>query len=205
MTTYTTEQEAFWASQFGDDYTERNQGARLQAANLSFFGRVVARTTSVRSVLELGANRGLNLHALRELLPGVELAGCEINAEAASILERDGFRVYKGSILELKIDTPRDLVFTKGVLIHIDPEALPRVYDLMYQASSRYILIAEYYNPSPVEISYRGHTGKLFKRDFAGELLDRHSSLQLVDYGFLYRRDPNFQQDDISWFLLEKR
>jgi spore coat polysaccharide biosynthesis protein SpsF len=26
-----------------------------------------------------------------------------------------------------------------------------------------------------------------------------------VDYGFAYRRDPNFPQDDITWFLLEKR
>jgi spore coat polysaccharide biosynthesis protein SpsF len=27
----------------------------------------------------------------------------------------------------------------------------------------------------------------------------------LVDYGFAYHRDPNFPQDDITWFLLEKR
>jgi len=28
--------------------------------------------------------------------------------------------------------------------------------------------------------------------------------MQLVDYGFAYRRDPNFPQDDITWFLMEK-
>ena len=39
----------------------------------------------------------------------------------------------------------------------------------------------------------------------AGEILDRYPSLQLVDYGFAYRRDPNFPQDDITWFLMEKR
>jgi len=27
--------------------------------------------------------------------------------------------------------------------------------------------VAEYYNPSPVAIPYRGHTDRLFKRDFA--------------------------------------
>ena len=48
------------------------------------------------------------------------------------------------------------------------------------------------------------HQGKLFKRDFAGEFLDRFADVRLVDYGFAYHRDPNFQQDDISWFLLEK-
>jgi spore coat polysaccharide biosynthesis protein SpsF len=44
----------------------------------------------------------------------------------------------------------------------------------------------------------------LFKRDFAGELLDRFSDLRLIDYGFVYRRDTHFPLDDISWFLFEK-
>ena len=33
-----------------------------------------------------------------------------------------------------------------------------------------------------------------------GSILD----LTLLDYGFLYHRDNNFPQDDISWFLIEK-
>jgi len=44
----------------------------------------------------------------------------------------------------------------------------------------------------------------LFKRDFAGEMLDRYPALKLLDYGFVYRRDPLFPQDDMTWFLLEK-
>ena len=57
----------------------------------------------------------------------------------------------------------------------------------------------------PVEVVYRGHTGRLFKRDFASELLDRYSDLRLVDYGFVYHRDPTFPLDDFNWFLMEKR
>ena len=34
--------------------------------------------------------------------------------------------------------------------------------------------------------------------------MDRHPSLSLIDYGFAYRRDPTFPQDDITWFLMEK-
>jgi spore coat polysaccharide biosynthesis protein SpsF len=204
MTSYQTEQESFWAGGFGKDYTERNQGAQLHAGNLSFFAKIVERMRGVRSVLELGANRGMNLQALRTLIPDAQLAGIEINPEAAQILETSGFKAYRGSILDFELDVQRDLTFTKGVLIHINPEALPRVYDLLHAASTRYVLVAEYYNPSPVEIAYRGHTGKLFKRDFAGELMDRHADLRLVDYGFLYRRDPVFPQDDITWFLMEK-
>ena len=204
MTSYSTEQESFWAGDFGKEYTDRNQGAQLHAGNLSFFSKIVERTRDVKSVLELGANRGMNLQALKTLLPGAELAGIEINAEAAKILESAGFKSYQGSILDFQIDQTRDLTFTKGVLIHINPDALPKVYDLLHAASKRYVLVAEYYNPAPMEISYRGHTGKLFKRDFAGELMERHKDLRLVEYGFLYRRDPVFPQDDITWFLMEK-
>jgi pseudaminic acid biosynthesis-associated methylase len=79
------------------------------------------------------------------------------------------------------------------------------VYDVLKRATGRYLLVAEYYNPSPVAIPYRSHAARLFKREFAGELMDRHADLRLVDYGFAYRRDPKFPQDDITWFLMEKR
>lgn len=202
--TYSTEQESFWAGNFGTEYTERNQGAALQAANLDFFSQVVRKTRGVESIIELGANRGLNLETLRTLLPNAEISGIEINADAAKIAEAAGFKMYRGSILDFQLDVPRDLAFTKGVLIHINPDALPSVYDLLHRAARKYVLVAEYYNPAPVEISYRGHSGKLFKRDFAGEILARHRDLRLVDYGFLYRGDPVFPQDDITWFLMEK-
>jgi hypothetical protein len=96
------------------------------------------------------------------------------------------------------------LSFIKGVLIHINPDHLQEVYEKLYNASEKFILVAEYYNPSPVAIPYRGHDDRLFKRDFAGELLEKYSDLELVDYGFAYRRDPAFPQDDITWFLMRK-
>ena len=74
----------------------------------------------------------------------------------------------------------------------------------MFQSSHRYICIAEYYNPTPVEVPYRGHQNKMFKRDFAGEMLDKFQDLRLLDYGFVYHRDTQFPQDDVNWFLLEK-
>lgn len=63
--TRTTEQETFWEGDFGNEYTDRNRGARWVAANAAFFSKVLARTQAVRSVLELGSNIGLNLIALR--------------------------------------------------------------------------------------------------------------------------------------------
>jgi pseudaminic acid biosynthesis-associated methylase len=81
---------------------------------------------------------------------------------------------------------------------------LPQVYDKLFGSCGRYFLVADYYNSSLVAIPYRGHTDRLFKRGFAGEIIDRYPQMQLVDYGFAYRSDPNFPQDDVTWFLLEK-
>ncbi len=208
MTThYKTEQEAFWAGQFGNDYIARNQSEHLLAGNLAFFAKVLARTEGVASILEMGANIGMNLRALSPLMPSAQLHAIEINHQAAEVLRCLSFvnSIYEGSILNYPVEQEFDLVFTKGVLIHLAPEILPDVYDKMVEASSRYVLIAEYYNPSPAEIPYRGHSNKMFKRDFAGELMDRHPKMKLIDYGFLYRRDVNWPQDDITWFLMEKR
>jgi pseudaminic acid biosynthesis-associated methylase len=200
-----TEQESFWEGAFGDEYTLRNSPERFLSSNIALFSKILARTRDVRSILEFGANRGLNLHALDRLVPSAELSAVEINQQAADELKKWGKpKVYRQSILEFVPDHARDLVLIKGVLIHINPDRLPDVYDLMMESSKRYVVVAEYYNPSPVAIPYRGHEGKLFKRDFAGEMLDRFKGLTLLDYGFAYHRDPNFPQDDITWFLMEK-
>ncbi len=205
--THTTEQEAFWEGDFGNEYTDRNRGASWVAANSAFFSKVLARTQPVKGVLELGPNIGLNLMALRHLLPTAKLSGVEINKKAASELQSNlrDVDLHVSSILDFQPEVTWDLVFTKGVLIHINPNKLPIVYELMYRASSRYLLISEYYNPKPTEVTYRGHAGKLFKRDFAGEILDKFPDLSLIDYGFVYHRDPNFPQDDMTWFLMEKK
>ena len=206
MNSFSTPQEQFWAGQFGDDYTDRNTGARWVASNLALFGRILAATVGVRSVIEFGANRGLNLLALRQLLPDARLSAVEINAKAVEALRQFSWLdVTHASLLDFKPPAQSDLVLVKGVLIHLNPDVLPGVYELLHAASSRYVCIVEYYNPSPVTIPYRGHTDRLFKRDFAGEVLARYADLKLLDYGFVYHGDPNFPQDDLTWFLLEKR
>jgi pseudaminic acid biosynthesis-associated methylase len=204
---FKTEQEEFWAGKFGTDYIQRNTGAALLAANLNFFVKALARARRPAHCIEFGANIGMNLRALKLLYPSMEQHAIEINADAVTELSTHVAKdhIFQGSILDFKPARTYDLVLIKGVLIHINPDALATVYEALHRATGRYLLVCEYYNPSAVAIPYRGHSDRLFKRDFCGEILEKHPDLALVDYGFAYRRDPDFPQDDITWFLMEKR
>ena len=204
---FKTEQESFWAGEFGSEYIQRNQGDALLASNLNFFSKALRAAHKLNSCIEFGANIGMNLRALKLLHPTIELHAIEINADAANELAKTipQKNVYQSSILDFESCECWDLALIKGVLIHINPDELINVYDKLVAACGKFLLIAEYYNPSPVAIPYRGHNDRLFKRDFAGEIMNRHPQMTLIDYGFSYRRDPNFPQDDITWFLLEKK
>ena len=204
---FKTDQENFWAENFGTEYIERNRGAQLLASNLNFFSKAFAKAGKINSCLEFGANIGMNLKALKLLYPNIELSGIEINKQASEQLGNliEPKNVYNSSIFDFEVKKKSDITLIKGVLIHINPDMLQLVYQKLYDASSKYILIAEYYNPSPVTIKYRGHEDRLFKRDFAGEFLEKFPDSILIDYGFSYRNDPVFPQDDITWFLIQKK
>lgn len=201
-----TEQEDFWIGEFGDSYIARNDSDAIVAGNVQLFSQAL-RKTAPKSILEIGANIGMNLAALQVLFPTIEMTAVEINATAASELSRrfPGARVENCSVLDSAIDCQFELVLTKGVLIHLNPGLLSKVYRKISDWAERYVLFAEYYNPSPLSIPYRGHSERLFKRDFAGEFLSQHPEFDLRDYGFVYHGDPAHPDDDITWFLMERR
>ncbi len=206
--TFETEQENFWAGEFGDNYIARNNAIKTINAKTALFSKILSHTKNVSTILEIGANIGLNLLALKNLISSCKCSAIEINPVAVTQLKTiPNVKVFEGSVFQF---TPEqlgkyDFTFTSGVLIHINPEKLSQVYELLYTCSTKYIMVNEYYNPSPVEVTYRGHSQKLFKRDFAGDLLEKYSDLELIDYGFQYHKDNNFPLDDCTWFLLMKK
>lgn len=209
-----TEQEVFWAGSFGDQYTARNQGEQLVASNINLFSRALRKVEKPNSCIEFGANIGLNLCALKLLYPEQQQYAIEINPHATAILRLKApwVKIFETSILNFEVSNiagvgggRSDLALIKGVLIHINPDYLNQVYEKLYEATTRYLLVCEYYNPTPVTVNYRGHSELLFKRDFAGEIMDNYPAFNLLDYGFVYHRDNSFPQDDITWFLMEKR
>jgi pseudaminic acid biosynthesis-associated methylase len=191
----------FWRGDFGAEYHQRI-GSQLEG-NTMFFDRLLDLVghDGVTSILELGCGNGQNLAAIYSLEPKIDLYGVEINAEAAQAA-----RAY-GTIQTASVtDTDPilvDMVMTKGLLIHIPPEDLPKTYDVMAESAVKYIVINEYFNPVPVEVEYRGHTGKLWKRDFAAEFLARHPEFRFNLALFWWKHGPE-QQDNLTSFILER-
>jgi spore coat polysaccharide biosynthesis protein SpsF len=159
-------------------------------------------------VLEFGANVGMNIEAMAMLLPPhVLFYAVEPNREAVDEL-RDAQicdEVYQETIATYRLDQRADLVVTRGVLIHTPPEDLDESYLRIYNSSKKYIVLAEYYSPRREMISYRGQDNLLWRGDFAGEMMERYQDLDLIDYGFVSKHDNNFQQDDVTWWLMEKK
>jgi pseudaminic acid biosynthesis-associated methylase len=197
------EQEAFWSGAFGDSYNLRNSPSI--EVRMRFFERALAKAKDFPTAIEIGANKGANLIALRRVFEGIRLAGIEINEAAVNELRKiPDIWVIHGSALSYIPIVASHLSLSMGWLIHVGPEDLPKAYDLLHAASQRYILLAEYFASSPTPVFYRGHENRLWRRDFAGEMLDRFPDLKIVDYGFNWRRDPVTPLDDVSWFLMEK-
>lgn len=136
---FKTEQEAFWAGDFGTEYIQRNRGDALLASNIALFARALRQAQGIRSCIEFGANIGMNLQALKLLLPGIDAHAVEINTIAAMQLGEviPSSQIHNCSILDFQPTRQWDLVLTKGLLIHINPETLPQAYGTLYAACGR--------------------------------------------------------------------
>mgnify|MGYP001153583582 CR=1 FL=1 len=205
-----TEQGAFWRGAFGDAYSERNAStAERVTMRERMWRRVLAAVMDAppASVLEVGANVGVNLQALARLLPGAALSALEPNATARATLAGSGVvppeRIHDafGDAIPLP-DRAVEMAFTCGVLIHVAPDRLLDTYRELYRVASRWLVTIEYFSDRAEEVLYRGHAGKLFKRDFGAVWLDHFPGVELVDYGFFWK--PATGLDNLTWWLFRK-
>lgn len=198
-----------WSGAFGDAYTERNSvSADAVRGRVRALAKALAPLEGgmPRSVLEVGTNIGLNLRALPSIIDG-EVWGIEPNASARDRVIEDGVlpaeRMLAGFGHQIPLgDDAVDLVLTSGVLIHVDPTLLEQTMREIHRVAAKYVLCIEYFSSKPETISYRGEDGLLFKRDFGGLYLDMFPDLELVDYGFFWKRTT--VMDDSTWWLFRK-
>tara|TARA_B100000459_G_scaffold141942_1_gene102173 strand:- start:79 stop:708 length:630 start_codon:yes stop_codon:yes gene_type:complete len=198
-----------WRGEFGDSYTDRNTTDLERMANVTrAFQEILGHIADSPpvSILEVGANLGGNIRALKTLTDA-RLFAVEPNGKARGIMMDDGVlpaaQVADATADDLPFENGEiDLVFTSGVLIHIPHEDVERVYEEMHRVAGRYVLSIEYFSPTPVSIPYRGETDLLFKRDFGGQWLDMFDELEHIANGFFWKRTTGL--DDVTWWLFRK-
>lgn len=161
-------QKDFWSGKFGVDYTERNvlSPEKLEDSYNSMYG--VTRSSindmfleglnlKYNKILEVGCNVGNQLRLLQKMgyknLYGIELQ--EYAVQRAKDLTQ-GINIIQGEADNIPFkDGYFDLVFTSGVLIHINPKNLSNVMKEIVRCSKKYIWGIEYYKDKFMEVSYR--------------------------------------------------
>ena len=209
-----TKQMKKWRSQFGKEYTDRsafsleelnqlyrsNYGITRTELNNLFIGEM---DRNIR-ILEIGSNIGNQLLLLQEM--GFKnLYGIEINSYAVEISKRrtKNINIIQGSSFDIPFKNDYfDILFTSGVLIHINPQDIKKVMEEIYRCSRKYIWGFEYYSEEYQEILYRGEKNLLWKANFPKLYLELFGDLELVKNKKLkYLNNENI---DIM-FLLRKK
>jgi pseudaminic acid biosynthesis-associated methylase len=209
----TTKQMQEWEGQFGKEYTDRN-ALSLQEMQLLYQERYGTTRTEMNSkfvdefdtdmkVLEVGSNIGNQLLCLQEAgfrnLYGIELQSYAVELSKS---RTKGINIMQGSAFDIPFkDGFFDLVFTSGLLIHIDPEDITIVLDEIHRCTKQYIWCFEYYSDMYDKIEYRGHVNLLWKANFSKLFIDHFNDLRLVkEEHFKYRSGDNVD----AMFLLRK-
>lgn len=203
-----SEQEKFWATTYADDYIKKNSQFDHKLGSEAWEKMLKETQGGVGNYLECGCNIGRNIEQIKLVLPDAKPSIIEISEPAFKFVTAryDFEHAYNGPILDSEFEKESfDLVFTMGVLIHINPDQLLDHMAKMFGYSRKYILMGEYFNRTPISIEYQGEKEKLFKRDF-GKLFIENFKVKLPDYGFLWGHiydSAGF--DDVTWWLFEKR
>jgi len=209
-----TEQIKNWSSTFGKEYTDRNPqtvavmdelykkqfGLTRTELNLMFLSDL---DRSIK-ILEVGANVGTQLQGLQAI--GFQnLYGIELQSYAVEESKKNthNINLIQGSAFDIPFrDCYFDLVFTSGVLIHINPHDIDIVLREIYRCTSEYIWGYEYYADQYSEIPYRGSRNLMWKADFAKLYLDKFEDLEMIKE----KRIKYLDNDNLdSMFLMKKK
>lgn len=184
-------QQNLWKGGFGDSYIKRN-------SSLDLVNKLYKKQTGVTqqeifeeffdplkrniSIIELGSNIGLKLSILKKM-GFVNLTGVEINKNALKEAQQNNPEIHfiHSSIEEFNSNIEKfDLVFTSGVLIHINPYSIGKIIKKIIDLSRNYIFGFEYFSENLVAIKYREKEEALWKQNFPKLFQNQSSDLKLV-------------------------
>ncbi len=199
----------FWKSDFGDEFAVRNSGDYDELYK-EIFGititdlnkEFISLLDKDSHILEVGCNIGKQLEII-EKMGFTNLWGIDINTNVLKIAkEKKEWNLVEGSAFDIPFkDNFFEMVFTSGVMIHIHPHDLDKIFDEMYRVTKKYIWCFEYFSENCQEIEYRGNKNKLWKNNFLQLFIKRHPDLKIVKEKKLKYLDSN--NIDVM-FMLEK-
>lgn len=194
-----------WKGEAGDAYQERNalrreeirRRNRMWAHILGFGpGRLMEEVT----VLEIGAGTGNNVASLLE--GGVRADRFWVVEPNLHARMKMAEMLPHGHILadlsDLRGDF--DLVFTSGVMIHVNPDDLGNFVDQMHARVRKggWLVAVEYFSKEPREVPYRGPGGVLWTRDFGKFIMER-TGAEPIACGFEW--EPMTGLDDLTFWV----
>jgi spore coat polysaccharide biosynthesis protein SpsF len=162
----------------------------------------------IQSVLDCGSNLGRNIEFLKDsrLLPEAKYSALDLNNEALKRLQvrfPDTSTIHT-DILDFEPTQKYDLVFTSGVLIHLDPSNVNLVFERLVESTGKYLILAEYFSRELCEIPYRGEKDLLWKMDFGKNFL-KYSGWKVLSYGFLWGYEfDDCGFDDVTYWVFER-
>lgn len=206
-----------WTGQFGKNYTDRNDLNIRGMEELSYqhfsksltqIYRELLQGIKIKTILEVGCNLGHQLAILQKLdhyqLTGVEPQFYALN-KAKGRYPQISF--VKGTIFNIPFANNNfDLVFTRGVLIHISPQDLQAGLREIYRVSKTYIAGLEYYAQKLTSVTYRGQKNLLWKTDYQKQYLRLFPQLKLIRSRLMKFNPQIYDRRDLfeQHFLLTK-
>jgi len=210
-----TKEMMVWMGKFGKKYTDRNAlsmeeidrickedcGITRTALNSEFLSSI---DRSAR-ILEVVSNVGDQLLFLQK--GGFKnLYGIEINSYAIELSKSRtrNINIIQGSALDIPFkDNYFDLVFTSGVLIHINPRDIKRALGEIHRCAGNYIWGLEYFSKKYENVIYRGNKKLLWKADFPNIYTGLFPDLKIEKVKYIrYLRNNNV---DVMFLLKKNR
>jgi len=211
-----TKQAQFWKGDFGKEYTDRNTMLfdEWERWHIEMYGesrimineRFLSGLDRNSKILEVGCNTGGQLAGLKKM--GFEnLYGIDLQSYAVEKAKQftSNINIIQGSGFDIPFkDNYFDLVFTNGVLIHINPSDLFQCTSEIVRCSNKYIWGFEYYSDSVKQISYRGNEDYLWKADYATIYVENFPELRLAKKEMFPYINQMEKGNSDCMFLLQK-
>lgn len=190
MSNENSSQKEFWLSNFANSYMSRNSNIDYVNNNYKektgfteeeIFMEFFSDFDRDMSILEVGCNVGVKISMLQKM-GFTNLTGVELNKNAYEIAKKKfpDIEFINSDIEQFETGKKYDLVYTCGVLIHLNPAIISNVVKKIFSLSNMYIFGFESYSEILQEVRYRENLHVQWKQDFMGAYMKNFPELNII-------------------------